>query len=94
MTEAKLQSAIVKYLKNKGCYVIKTSPGGGTPVGCPDIIALLEGCWIAIEVKASQKSPFRPLQEHTLERLDEWSWAKVVYPENWDRIKTELEEML
>ena len=92
--ESKLQAEIVKYLRGKGCYVIKTRPGGGTPVGCPDVIALLEGFWIAIEVKASEKSPFQALQEHTLEKLDSWSWAKAVYPENWLEVKSELERLL
>lgn len=89
--EAKLQSEIIKYLKHKGCYVIKTKPGVGTPVGCPDIIALLEGCWIALEVKASIGSPYQPLQKETIDKLDKWSFAKVVYPQNWDTVQTELE---
>lgn len=92
--ESKLQKEIVRYLKSKKCYVIKTRPGSGTPVGCPDIIALLEGCWIALEVKASEKSPFQPLQEHTIEKLDDWSYAKAVFPENWLEIKAELDVML
>lgn len=92
--ESDLQSKIVKYLKAKGCYVIKTRPGVGTPDGCPDIIALCGGLWIAIEVKGSEKAKYQPLQELTLEKLDGWSWAKTAYPENWPEIKAELELML
>lgn len=93
-TENKLQSKIIKYLKEKECYVIKTRSGVGTPDGCPDIIALCGGLWIAIEVKGSIKARFQPLQKDTIEKLNDWSWAKVVYPENWCDVKEELEMML
>jgi len=91
MKESQLQAQVIKYLKHKGCYVIKTSPGAGTPAGCPDIIALLEGCWMAIECKASSRSKYQPLQRETLDKLDQWGWAKTVHPQNWGEIKEELE---
>lgn len=93
-TESSLQSKIIKFLKSQNCYVIKTKPGPGVPDGCPDIIALCGGLWIAIEVKASEKTKFQPLQEITIEKLNNESWAKVVYPENWQEVKAELEMML
>ena len=94
MTESQLQTKIIKYLKDKGCYVIKTKPGVGTPVGCPDIIALCGGLWLALEVKGSATAKYRPLQETTLEMLDGWSYAKTVFPANWWEIKADLDAML
>jgi len=92
--EKTLQSGVVKYLRSKGCYVIKTKPGAGTPAGCPDVIFLLEGFWGALEVKASTQATYQPLQKETLERFNEWSWAKRVDPNNWLEVKQELEAML
>lgn len=92
--ESDLQSKIIKYLKGKGCYVIKTKAGVGTPVGCPDIICLCGGLWFAIEVKGSPTAPYQALQKETLEKLDEWSWAKRIDPSNWPAVKQELEQML
>lgn len=94
MTEAKLQSDVIRYLRDKGCYVIKAKPGAGVPMGCPDIIFMLEGFWGGIEVKANPRSAFKVLQEETLEKLNIWSWAKVVHPENWVEVKQELEVIL
>lgn len=94
MSEAVLQGKIVKYLKSMGCYVIKTTPGPGVPVGCPDIIFLKDGFWGGLEVKASKTSRFQPLQKQTIELLDNMSWCKPVFPENWDAIKLELGELL
>lgn len=94
MTEANLQSKLIKYLKDRGCYVIKTKPGVGTPVGCPDIIALYEGFWCAFEVKAHATSAFQVLQKDTLAKLEEWSFARMVHSENFDKVIEELEIML
>ncbi len=92
--ESKTQQKLVKYLKGKGCYVIKTKPGPGTPVGCPDVIALYKNFWGAFEVKASETSPFRPLQKDTISKLAGWSFARVVFPKNLDNILAELDRIL
>ena len=92
--EAKTQGQLIKYLKSKGCYVIKTKPGPGTPVGCPDIIFLFEGFWGAIECKASKLAKFQPLQKETIAKLDNWSYARVAYPANVHEIIDELEQLL
>lgn len=92
--ESKLQSKIRQYLRSKGCYVLVITVGPGIPDGCPDILFMLEGFWGALEVKASAQAQFQPLQEHTLLKLDKWSYAKVVFPEIWSEVKEELEAIL
>jgi Holliday junction resolvase len=92
--ESNFQSKIIKYLKDKGCYVIKTG-GLGTPDGCPDIIALIDGGgWLALELKASKTAKFQPLQKATLKKLGDMYFSRCVYPENWEKIKKELEMFL
>ena len=86
--EKQLQSIIIKWLRANHVYVIKTRPGAGTPVGCPDVIGLYRGRYIALEVKASAAAPLQPLQRETLDILSHNSkWAFLVYPENWEYIK-------
>lgn len=53
MTEKAIQNKIIKDLKAKGYWVIKTQGGvAGTPIGTPDILACdIIGNFIAIEVK-------------------------------------------
>ena len=92
--EKKTQQRLTKFLRSKGFYVIKTRPGPGTPVGCPDVIALNEGLWVAFEVKASAKASFRPLQKETVKKFKDWSFCWVVYPENIDEVIEELKKML
>ena len=92
--ERQVQTKIVKYLKSKSCFVLKTHPGLGTPVGTPDILFFKEGFWGAIECKASKTAKWQPLQKETLEKFDKWSWAKRLYPENYDEIVRELDSIL
>jgi Holliday junction resolvase len=92
--EKKLQTEVIKYLKHKGCYVAKMQPGPGVPIGTSDIFFCLEGFYGWLECKASKTAKFQPLQPEFLSKMDGWSWAKAVYPENWDKIKSELEVLL
>lgn len=89
--EAKLQFKIIVFLKEQGAYVIKTKPGPGTPVGCPDIIALYREKHLEIEVKADENAPFQPGQEATLFRLKSGNpYVYKVHPQNWEAVKKYL----
>lgn len=91
--EQKLQTKIIHYLKLRGVYVIKTTPGAGTPVGCPDIIGLYREKHLEMEIKGDEKSPDQPLQLLTQQRLREYNkWVYRVHPKNWPIIKAELEK--
>ena len=94
MKEADFQSKIVKWLRSKGCMVLKYQQNATTRAGIPDIIFLKEGFWGAIEVKKSKTAKFRPGQKEMVAKMNEMSWAKAVYPENFDETKKELEEIL
>lgn len=92
--EKDFQAKVVRWLKSKDCVVIKYQQNATTRAGVPDLIFLKDGFWGALEVKKAKNAPFRPGQKQMVEKLDSMSWAKVVYPENYDRIKKELEEIL
>jgi len=93
--EAQLQGKIIRWLKAKGCVVVKLQAGPAVPVGMPDVLALIDGGgWIALEVKASAKSKFQPLQKEWVKKLDEMYYARIVYPENWEKIKLELVDLI
>lgn len=92
--EAVFQSTIIKWLHHKGCLVLKYQQNATTRAGVPDILFLKEGFWGAIEVKKAKNAPFRPGQKEMIAKMDEMSWAKAVYPENWADTQAELEQML
>lgn len=90
MSEATFQSSVTKWLRSQGCWVMKTRPGMGTPVGTADIFFCKEGFYGWIEAKASKTAPIRPGQREFIAKMAEWSWAKIAFPENWESVKKEL----
>lgn len=94
MKEADFQKTIIRWLRSKGCMVLKYQQNATTRAGIPDIIFLKEGFWGAIEVKKSKTAKYRPGQKEMVTKMNEMSWAKIVYPENWAETRKELEVML
>ena len=92
--EAKVQKRLAQHLRSKGCFVIITKPQPGTAAGTPDIIFMLEGFWGVIECKRSKDAPWRPLQKERFEKLADWSWGAVAYPENCDEVIAEIDAIL
>lgn len=94
MLEKDFQKNIIKWLRSKGCLVIKYQQNATTRASIPDIIFLKDGFWGAIEVKKSKNAKCRPGQKEMVEKMNQMSWAKLVYPENWPETRKELEIML
>lgn len=92
--ERKIKEDLKKWLRSKGCFVATMQAGPGVPLGTPDIFFCYEGFYGFIEVKASKKAKYQSLQKEQIKQLNEWSWAKVVYPENVEEIIAELEQIL
>ena len=68
MKEQTIQKEIIKYLESIGSYTIKTIKT--SKAGTPDIIACLNGRFIAIEVKRRGNKP-TPLQLVKLDKIKE-----------------------
>ncbi len=94
MLEKDFQAKIVKWLKAKGCIVLKYQQNATTRASIPDVVFLKDGFWGAIEVKKSKTAKYRPGQKEMVSKLDAMSWAKVVYPECWGEVQAELTEIL
>lgn len=73
---------------------MKLKPGGGVPTGTADVFFCKEGFYGWLELKISAKAKAQLGQEPFIFKMHEWSWAKFVYPENWEEIKLELDDLL
>lgn len=70
MTEQQLQKKIIDYIEASGGWTIKTITTNKR--GCPDILACINGKFVAIEVKRpGQLKAVSPLQKHTIERIND-----------------------
>lgn len=92
MLEKDFQKKVVQWLKKQGCFVMKTDPSMHT--GISDLFFCKEGFYGFIECKKSKTAKFRPGQKEFVDKMNDWSYATVAYPENWEQIKKDLEEML
>lgn len=95
MTEADFQRQVIQFLKKHGCFVMKTTPGPGVPKGTADILFCKEGFYGWLECKQAKNSKHQPGQDQFISKMDEWSYAKFVWPgEQWEKVQKELEFML
>lgn len=79
--EKQFENRVKKFLKERGCWVLKYWAGGGfTRSGVPDLLVCCDGFFIAVELKASRGKPSE-LQLRELHRIrDSGGIAVLLYP--------------
>ena len=90
MRESKFQANLKKELKEMfpGCIITKLD--SGDIQGIPDLLILYKKMWATLENKRSANAPKRPNQEYYVEKMDEMSFSRFIYPENKDQVLDEL----
>lgn len=93
MKESKFQSELKKELKERfpGCIVTKLD--SGDIQGIPDLLVLYGKKWATLENKKSEKAPKRPNQEYYVDKMNEMSFSRFIYPENKEAVLDELENV-
>lgn len=92
--ERDFQAKVIRYLRSKGCFVRKMPQDATTARGVADVFFCIEGFYGFIECKKSKTAKLRPGQKEFIDKMNDWSWAKICYPENWDEIKKELDKII
>ena len=88
--EKDFQAKLIKDIKKlfPGCMVMKTDP---TYIqGIPDLLILFKNKWASLEVKKSVGASKRPNQEYYVDKMNEMSFSKFIYPENKEEVLDEL----
>ncbi|NCB01182.1 MAG: VRR-NUC domain-containing protein [Spirochaetia bacterium] len=68
MKESTLQSKVIKYLEEKGAYVVKVIAASKS--GVPDLLVCYQGKFLALELKAPGRlSETKPLQIYNRNRV-------------------------
>jgi len=85
MKEQDIQRKIIKYLETNGAYVVKVV--SATKSGVPDILACIEGKFVAIEVKTPKTiNNVSRLQKYNLTAI-EAAGGKAIVAKSLDDIK-------
>lgn len=91
MLENQFQSKLIKELKErfKGCIVLKNDPC--YIQGIPDLIVLYKDKWATLECKKSEKAHKQPNQEYYVNKMNEMSYSRVIFPSNKQEVIDELQ---
>lgn len=90
MSEKAFENKIKAYLKSISAYFIKTHGDRFSRVGTPDIIACVNGHFVAVEVKAENGKPSE-LQLHHIEEIKKaGGYATILYPKDFENFKKEM----
>ena len=89
-SESKFQKELIDEIKREypGCIILKNDPD--YIQGFPDWTILWEDKWAVLEAKRAKNSRKQPNQEHYVEKLDNMSFSRFVYPENKEEVLNEL----
>ena len=89
--ESKFQSELIKDLKNRfpGCIVMKND--ANYIQGIPDLLVLHRTKWAALECKQDENSKHQPNQDYYVDKMNEMSFAKFIFPENKEEVLNELQ---
>ena len=90
MKESKLQADFQKELKQMfpGCIVTKLD--SRDIQGIPDLLILYKNKWATLENKRSKNATKRPNQEYYVEKMNDMSFSRFIYPENKEDVLNEL----
>lgn len=92
MKENKFQAGLKKKLRAMfpGCIVTKLD--SSDIQGIPDLLVLYKDKWAALEVKKEAKASHRPNQDYYVEKMNEMSFSRFIFPENEEDVLNELRE--
>ena len=93
-SEKNFENKIKTYLKSIGAYFIKTHGDRFSKVGTPDILACVNGKFVAVEVKAENGKP-SDLQLYHIEQIQKaGGYGIILYPKDFEKFKKDVENLL
>lgn len=85
--EKQFEDKVKKFLKEEGCYFIKTHGDRFAKKGTPDLLVCCNGFFIGVELKAENGKPSE-LQLHHVEQIKKSGGiAQILYPKEFENFK-------
>lgn len=91
--ESKFQKEFIDEVKSRypGCVALKND--SSYIQGFPDWTILFEDKWAVLEMKRERNASKQPNQEYYVEKLDNMSFSRFVYPENRNEVLEDLDKL-
>lgn len=92
MKESKFQGDLIKEIKERlpGAMVLKND--SSYIQGIPDLSVFYKDKYAFLECKKSKNEPHQPNQDRYVEKIDNMSFARFIYPENKEEVLDELQK--
>ena len=88
------ENKLKSYLESIGAYFIKTHGDRFSRVGTPDIIACVNGHFVAVEVKAENGKP-SDLQLYHIQQIKKaGGYGVILYPKDFENFKKDVQNFL
>lgn len=90
--ESSFQADLKKDLKKRfpDSIVVKSDPL--QVQGIPDLLIFCGRRWAALECKRQSQASHRPNQDYYVDRMNQMSFSRFIYPENKEDVLNELQE--
>ena len=92
--EKQFENKIKKFLKDNNIWYVKYFANAFTQSGIPDILACVNGRFVAIEVKAEKGKPSELQLYHQQKIKDSGGIAYILYPKDFDEFKKDIINLL
>lgn len=91
--ESKFQKELMTEIQNRypGCVILKNDPN--YIQGFPDWTIFYKNKWAVLEAKRDKNARKQPNQDYYVNRLNDMSFSRFIYPENKDEVLRELEQV-
>lgn len=87
MKEKAFEKQVKEFLKDQGCWVLKTWSNGIQREGVPDLLVCVNGWFVGVELKAANGKP-SALQLWNIEQIRAADGiAIVLYPDQFENFK-------
>ena len=90
--ERQFQAKLIKELKLMfpDCIVLKNDPN--YLQGIPDLTIFWKDKWATLEVKKDAFSDYQPNQDYYVDKMNDMSFSRFIYPENKEEVLYELQQ--
>lgn len=91
MLEREFQSGLIKEIKERysGCVVLKND--SSYLQGIPDLSVFYRDRYAMLEVKKDAKASHQPNQEYYVDKVNNMSFSRFIFPENKNQVLEELD---